>query len=153
MGRVAEIGTRVIFQNFVYKFGGEAFHQQGGGPIGARITMCAAKMVMQHWAERYLEILVKAGLRVPLLSGYVDDGRQGGTTLRRGMRFDNVRGEFVFDPKQKLINDEENEPNNVRMRKRCLPAMNWINKDLRFTTEAPEDFPKQGYQHWILYSG
>ena len=29
IGRVAEIGTRVIFENFVYKFGGQAYHQQG----------------------------------------------------------------------------------------------------------------------------
>ena len=35
---------------------------------------------------------------------------------------------------------EENEDDNVRMKKRCLPAMNYINKDLKFTTEAPEDF-------------
>ena len=92
IGRVAEIGTRVIFENFCYRFGWEAYHQQGGGPIGARITMCAAKMVMQHWADRYHGILITAGLRIPLLTGYVDDGRQGGTTLRKGMRFDQILG-------------------------------------------------------------
>ena len=54
IGRVAEIGTRVIFENFVYRFGGEAYHQQHGGPIGPRITMCAAKMVMQNWADKYI---------------------------------------------------------------------------------------------------
>jgi hypothetical protein len=78
IGRVAEIGTRVVFENFVYRFGGEAYHQQHGGPIGAWITMCAAKMVMQNWAEKYHGILIRAGLRIPLLTGYVDDGRQGG---------------------------------------------------------------------------
>jgi hypothetical protein len=92
IGRVAEIGTRVIFENFCYRFGGEAYHQQGGGPIGARITMCAAKMVMQHWADRYHGILITAGLRIPLLTGCVDDGRQVGTTLRKGMRFDQILG-------------------------------------------------------------
>ena len=54
--------------------------------------MCAAKMVMQSWADSYRSILIKAGLRVPLLTGYVDDGRQGGTTLRLGMRFDERGG-------------------------------------------------------------
>ena len=39
--------------------------------------------------------------------------------------------------------EEENEPDNVRMAKRCLPAINSVNTDLRFTTEAPEDFKKQ----------
>ena len=142
IGRVAEIGTRVLFANFVYRFWGEAYHQQSGGPIGARITMCAAKMVMQHWADRYRGILIRAGLRVPLLTGYVDDGRQGGTTLRRGMRFDEEVGEFVFDEEQLKSDNEENEPDNIRMKKRCLPAMNSVNGDLRFTTEAPEDFPR-----------
>ena len=88
IGMVAEIGTRVVFENFCYQFGGESFHQQGGGPIGARVTMCAAKMVMQNWSRKYMKILLKAGLRVPLLKGYVDDGRQGGTVLRKGMLFD-----------------------------------------------------------------
>ena len=38
---------------------------------------------------------------------------------------------------------EENELDNVRMSKRCLPAINHVNQDLRFTTEAPEDFPQR----------
>ena len=95
-GHVAEIGTRMIFQNFVYQFGAKAFHQQQGGPIGARVTMCASRMVMQHWARGYQAILLKAGLRIPLLGGYVDDGRQGTTVLRKDMLFDEDRGEFVF---------------------------------------------------------
>jgi hypothetical protein len=34
-------------------------------------------MVMQNWSRKYMMILLKAGLRVPLLKGYVDDGRPG----------------------------------------------------------------------------
>ena len=79
MGHVAEIGTRAIFEQFCYKFGGKAYHQQSGGPIGARVTMCASRMVMQHWARNYRNILLQARLRLALLRGYVDDGRQGST--------------------------------------------------------------------------
>jgi hypothetical protein len=103
--------------------------------------MCAAKMGMQNWADKYHGILIRAGLRIPLLTGYVDDGRQGGTTLRRGMMFDTDLGDFVMSDEQLRIDIEEDEPDNVRMKKRCLPAMNSINEDLKFTTEAPEDFP------------
>jgi hypothetical protein len=88
MGHVAEIGTRAIFEQFCYKFGGKAYHQQSGGPIGARVTMCASRMVMQHWARNYRNILLQARLRLALLRGYVDDGCQGSTVLRRGMIFD-----------------------------------------------------------------
>ena len=140
IGHVAEIGTRVIFENFCYRFGGKSYHQQAGGPIGARLTMCAARMVMQHWARGYTEILLKADLRIPLFSGYVDDQRQGSTVLRRGMVFDETRGEFIMDDEQYEIEMKMNEPDNVRMARICLPAMNTVNKDLRFTTGTPEEF-------------
>ena len=91
IGRVAEIGTREVFENFCYQFGGVAYHQQNGGSIGARVTMCVAKMVMQHWARGYTNILLKAGLKIPLMAGYVDDGRQGSTVLRKGMIFNEMR--------------------------------------------------------------
>ena len=142
IGRVAEIGTRVVFENFCYRFGGVAYHQQGGGPIVARVTMCAAKMVMQNWARKYMGILLKAGLRVPLMTGYVNDRRQGGTVLRMGMRFDEDAGEFIMDEEEYKEDVEANVPDNVRMARICLPAMNSINKDLKFTTEAPEDFDR-----------
>ena len=45
-------------------------------------------------------ILLKAGLRIPLMKGYVDDGRQGGTVLRKGMMFDERVGEFRMNEEQ-----------------------------------------------------
>ena len=46
-GRVAEIGVRTVFRNFIYTFGGHVFLQKSGGPIGARVTMAASRLVMQ----------------------------------------------------------------------------------------------------------
>ena len=54
-------------------------------------------MVMQNWARKYAGILLKGGLKIPLMTGYVDDGRQGGTVLRMGMIFNENVGEFVMD--------------------------------------------------------
>lgn len=70
VSRVAEIGTRFLFQNFTYKFGGEMFQQMSGGPIGARITMCAARLVMQSWARSYSAVLLRSGLRLPYHAGF-----------------------------------------------------------------------------------
>ena len=98
---------------------------------------------MQHWARNYSEILLKAGLRIPLFTGYVDDGRQGSTVLRRGMSFNKQSMSFEFSDQQLQIDNEAREPDNVRMARmarRCLPAMNAINKNLCFTTETPEEF-------------
>jgi hypothetical protein len=76
------------------------------------------------------------------LSGYVDDGRQSGTTLRKGMEFDREENIFKFSKSAKEEDDRMKEPSNVRMARRCKEAMNSISQDLQFTTEAPEDFPE-----------
>ena len=142
VARVAEIGTRVIFENFTYQFGEDIFLQKSGGPIGARVTRAAARIVMQSWSRAYKSILLRSGLRLTLLAGYVDDGRQAGTTLRRGMRYSKEEDAFVFSKRWKDEDDELNEEGNVRMARVCKDAMNAVSTDLQFTTEAPEDFRK-----------
>ena len=48
IARCAEIATRTIFRNFCYKFAGKVYLQTDGGPIGARVTMCLARIVMHE---------------------------------------------------------------------------------------------------------
>ena len=38
IGRMVEIGVRILFENLVYSFGGESYIQTEGGPIGVRGT-------------------------------------------------------------------------------------------------------------------
>ena len=119
VARVAEIGTRAVFENFTYQFGEDIFQQMSGGPIGARVTMAAARIVMQSWSRSYRDILLRSGLRLTDMSGYVDDGRQSGTTLRRGMKFDRDEKVFKFSQEAMDEDDEKDEPSNVRMARRC----------------------------------
>jgi hypothetical protein len=63
--------------------------------------------------------------------------------------------EFIFSEEQLKTDNEENLPDNVRMAQRCLSAMNSVNVNLRFTTEAPEDFdnnrlPTLDFVIWML---
>ena len=88
ISRCCEIGVRMVFENFTYKFGGQAYKQSEGGPIGARLTMCAARLVMMEWAETYNNILGDGGEEPELLEVYVDDGRQAGKVFRKGTRFE-----------------------------------------------------------------
>ena len=53
--RCAEIATRFLFSNFCYKFQGKTYLQSKGGPIGARVTMAAARIVMSEWGGRVEE--------------------------------------------------------------------------------------------------
>jgi hypothetical protein len=91
LSRMAEIGVRVLWSNFTYEFGGEIFLQMEGGPIGARVTMAASRLVMQEWAEGFREILDKSGVTVDSQNGYVDDARQNTDLMIRGARYNPER--------------------------------------------------------------
>ena len=88
VGRCLEISMRTVFENFSYMFGGKTFLQREGGPIGNRLTMACARVVMTDWGEKYLNILEKAGIVTTLLKIYVDDVRQISTRIRDGLRYD-----------------------------------------------------------------
>ena len=154
IARCAEIATRTIFEQFCYKFGGKVYLQSDGGPIGTRITMCLARVVMHDWGDQYRTILTAASLRIALLSSYVDDVRQGSTVLRLGMRFDHKSMDFKWSMEAELEDKDLKgvETRNRRMTRICLPAMNSINPDLVFTAEVPEDFAdkKLPSRHGIL---
>jgi hypothetical protein len=92
-------------------------------------------MVMQNWACKYRGILLRAGLKVPLLKGYVDDGRQGSTMLRKGMRFDDKVGEFVMDVELYKKDVEDNEPGNI--------TDNLLRESGNQTETEMEDIPKK----------
>ena len=96
-----EIAIKFFFSNFTYTFGGETFLQCTGGPIGARITMCIARLVMQEWWDNFKLILDKSSLKYLLMGIYVDDGRMVVKKLRRGERFviDGATGLFKFNEK------------------------------------------------------
>ena len=64
VARMAEIGVRTVFENFIYTFAGKMYIQQKGGPIGARVTMCLARIGMHDWGEQYCVILTRASLRI-----------------------------------------------------------------------------------------
>ena len=140
LSRMAEIGVRVIFTNFVYSFGGEFFLQSEGGPIGARVTMAAARLVMDEWAKEYRGILVRSGLNVRVHKGYVDDGRQATDLIRMESRYMKEERRFMWRKDWEEQDKLEGKEDEVRMGEICLAAMNHVSPDLQFTVETAHDF-------------
>ena len=157
VARLGEIGLRAVFENFMYTFAGESFLQLKGGPIGARVTMAAARLVMNDYSEQYRIILEKAKLEIYLLNGYVDDGRQGTSFLEMGMRFVDGNKEFQFREEWRVEDERkklEGETTLKRMSTQCQIAMNSINPDLKFTVETTEEFednrePTLDFSIWL----
>ena len=105
--------------------------------------MAASRIVMNCFFKKYHEILKKAGLVVTLLRVYVDDGRQATTLLKKGMRFEEEKEEFVWNEEaekediERMNNGEEDDEFMARL---CIKAMNHINEDITFTTEVASEF-------------
>ena len=139
MGAALEIAVRWSFKNFTYTFGGKLYLQLDGGPIGARLTMCVAKLVLQQWKEEYDVILSESNIDEKLSKIYVDDNRCIVEKLKAGVRFiiDKKRFEFKNEWKEEdeLVDAVE------RTRRELLTAMNSVNSDLVFTMEHETDFP------------
>ena len=142
--RCTEIAVRILFEKFTYNFGGKTYLQSKGGPIGARVTMACARLVMHDWGESFLIILLRADLKITLLKGYVDDVRLACTLLKLGMRYCSKTKTFVHSHEDEMhdkIQEEKGESINARMTRICHPAIEDVNQDLKFTSEIEEDFP------------
>ena len=94
---------------------------------------------------------------ITLLKVYVDDGRQVTSILRKGMRFCQEEGKFVWREeaeKEDRMKEEQGESKEAFMARLCLPAMNGINPDLTFTVETAEEFrgnklPTLDFKLWV----
>ena len=115
LSKVARIVVQVLWNNFVYEFGGETYLQQSGGPIGARVTMACSRLVMQEWSENYTKILEASKVEVHALRGYVDDNRQQSEPMRKWTRFDQKKNRYTWREDWKREDEERNEPDEERM--------------------------------------
>ena len=88
IGAMLEISIMFFFKNFIYNFGGVDYLQGSGGPIGARLTMCVARIVLQEWSEIFSGILRSNNIRERLRAIYVDDGRGMFSKLNLGQYYD-----------------------------------------------------------------
>ena len=73
ISKVVGVAVLTVFRHHMYQFNGEVFSQDGGAPIGLRLTSICARIVMDHWASIFLTRVSEAGTDVHLFAKYVDD--------------------------------------------------------------------------------
>ena len=111
-----------------------------GGPIGARLTMAVARLVMEQWKNEFDEILKMSSIEELMCGLYVDDGRSFIRLLELGNRFDKSLNKIVFKD-DALKEDTTRGISKFDLTKeQILLAMNSVNTDLEFTMETHRDF-------------
>ena len=103
--------------------------------------MCVARLVLQHWRDKYKEILKEGNIREKLSKIYVDDNRCVVEKIKPGLRFIESEGKFKF--KEEWIEEDMKVDPIKRTIKELGKAMNSVNIDLNFTFETEEDFAKK----------
>ena len=91
---VVRIGIEALFSTHLYTFGGEVFLQTKGGPIGLRATCGVARVLMNMWDEKWLEMMKKWMIEVQEYLRYMDDRRMMLPSLRKGWRW--WKGELLW---------------------------------------------------------
>ena len=73
MQALVEITVSATFANHFYKWKGQIYKQEAGGPTGLRGTGSCAKISMDKWLEIFKQKLDDNNVKVYILTKYVDD--------------------------------------------------------------------------------
>ena len=147
-----EIAVKFMFKHHVYSFGGKTYCQTDSGPIGLRITMAVARLVMGEWGEKMKAILTDADIKIFLSGLFVDDCRYLTSSLPDGVRWSQDEKKFVFRKEWKSEDCLQNK--NQRTSQELCHAMNSIYSNIKFTIETESDFsnkrlPTLDFDLWV----
>ena len=131
-----EVAVGFFFKNFTYTFGGKKYLHLTGGPIGARLTMCVSRLVMQDWHENFIPRLKASKLFEHLGGLYVDDGRNLLDILPLGCKYVPELGAIECSDIWEKENQEKGISRKENTKIEIQRLMNDINPDLKFTTEV-----------------
>ena len=130
-----EIAIKVSFSTYVSSFAGKLFSQRLGGPIGSRLAMAVARVMMIRWGEKVKEVLARSGIKCLLSTLYVDDVRLALQMLANGTRWDSDRQEFCW--REEWVLKTWNRMEQLMISKvEYVKMLSSIYRSLNFTVES-----------------
>ena len=72
---VVKIGVLVMMNTHVYTWNGESYLQRAGGPIGLCSTRAVARVVMNEWDARWIDLCGRNNIKVDKKNKYMEDIR------------------------------------------------------------------------------
>ena len=133
---VIKIATETMFRKHFYTFGGKAYLQSEGGPIGLRGTCAVARIIMQLFDRKWVTLLEDMGVVIYENIRYMDGGRTLLPPFKAGWRWS--QGGIKFCKKWE---EEDGGITGLERTRRILAdSMGTIEPYLEFTTETEDDF-------------
>ena len=84
---IVQIGVLVMMNTHLYNFNGSTFLQCEGGPIGLRATCAVARVVMNEWDARWMNLMKVNNITIMDGERYMDDVRAILKALKPGWRW------------------------------------------------------------------
>jgi hypothetical protein len=135
---VVKIGVLVMMNTHVYTWNGQPYLQKAGGPIGLRSTCAVARVVMNEWDARWLEMCKINNIKINKKNRYMDDIRAFLKAIREGWRW--VDGGLCFTKAWEQEDMSSGKSAARRSAEILVGMMNDVFPFLNFTIELGEDF-------------
>ena len=156
VGMAVQIGTLAMMNTHQYSFNGKTYLQMAGGPIGLRATCAVARVVMNVWDARWLEVMRTNNINIHGGCRYMDDIRIILASLKAGWRWSD--GELWYCEAWKTEDLVAGKSDEERTAEILIASMNDIMHFLNFTMEICEQFknkklPTLDLQIWVTKEG
>ena len=141
LSKVIGVAVLTVFRHHMYQFNGDTFSQDGGAPIGLRLTSIVARIVMDHWASIFLSRVSEAGVDVHLFAKYVDDVNLVLSGLSLGTRWskDTLTHSAELEAQDKVSGRSTESVTMECMRSAADSILPWLS----FTSDSPEQHPSR----------
>ena len=135
---MVQVGCITMMNTHVYEWNGSLYHQQEGGPIGLRATCAIARIVMNYWDKKWMNLMNINNIERDLEDRYMDDIRVMLMALRAGWRW--YEGGLHWCKTWEEEDIQTGKTPEERTTDALLKSMNNVLDFLEFTKETPGDF-------------
>ena len=135
---VVKVGVLLMMNTHVYSWDGESYLQGGGGPIGLRSTCAVARVVMNEWDAKWLDLCANNNIKVRKSERYMDDIRAFLNSLKMGWRW--TDGGLAYTKTWEREDRMSGLSASRRTANVLVGMMNSVFPFLNFTVELGEDF-------------
>ena len=135
---VVKVGVLLMMNTHVYSWDGASYLQGGGGPIGLRSTCAVARVVMNEWDAKWLDLCVNNNIKVRKSERYMDDIRAFLNSLKMGWRW--TDGGLAYTKTWEREDRMSGLSASRRTANVLVGMMNSLFPFLNFTVELGDDF-------------